>query len=452
VIKLKICILSENSYPVSTGGVSEWCEYLVKGMPQNDFHILTIASSNQFKYDPPSNVEVSVFKMVQPTFYMEKIHNTSISKIIQILDPVLEGNTIDCKKMYDVIQDSNVTAMELISSEQNRQTMMAYYKSHYSDKPFISFFYSWTSLYYLLYKTLELVSDVPESNVLHALNSGYAGILGSIGKVAHGSPLLINEHGIYLKERLFELLHSEVPSWLHSFYQDFFNALVKTSYSYSDEIISVCEDHIDYQTNTYSKITPKVVYNGVDLDRYEFDYKESNTHLSVGTVSRITPIKDQLTFIRSMPEVLEKHETKFLIIGDVQDEEYYEECLELVHTLGISQNVTFTGYQDSSKWYPMLDVFVLPSLSEGFPLTILEALSSGTPCIATSVGGVPEILEKQFLVNKWDPSKLAQKINWLLEDEETRREIAKNGRSVVEDKYSIDQMVRNYNKIYEDMI
>jgi glycosyltransferase involved in cell wall biosynthesis len=445
-------MLSEDSYPVSTGGVSEWCEYLVKGMPECDFHILTIASSNKFKYEPPPNVKVSVFELAQPSFYMEKNNNCNVGKIIDILKPILEGKPIDCKKMYDFIQNSDVTAKELISSEQNRQAMMTYYKRHYSNKPFIPFFFSWTSLYYLLYKTLELVSQIPESDVLHSLNSGYAGILGAIGKVAHGSSLLINEHGIYLKERLFELEHSEVPIWLHGFYQEFFNALVKTSYSYSDEVISVCEDHINYLKNIYLNITPKVVYNGIDIGRYEFKYKNSNTPLTVGTVSRITPIKDQLTFIRSMPEVLEKHETKFYIIGDVQDEEYYDECLELVHTLGISQNVEFTGYQDSSEWYPMLDVFVLPSLSEGFPLTLLEALSSGTPCVATNVGGVPEVLDERFLVNKWDPSGLAQKINWLLEDEKTRNEIAQKGRTIVEKKYSIDQMVSNYNNIYEEMI
>ena len=64
---MKICILSENSYPVNTGGVSEWCEYLVKGLPENEFNILTIASSNHFKYDIPTNVEVAAFEMNQPS-------------------------------------------------------------------------------------------------------------------------------------------------------------------------------------------------------------------------------------------------------------------------------------------------------------------------------------------------------------------------------------------------
>jgi glycosyltransferase involved in cell wall biosynthesis len=449
---MKICILSENSYPVSTGGVSEWCDYLVKGMPENRFHILTIASSKQFKYNIPSNVEVNAIEMNQPRFDQDILDKPVINNIMDTLKPVLNGDPIDCNKMHKILLENKVTAEELISSEQNHQTLLSYYIDHYSDKPFAPFFYSWTSLYYLLYRTLELVSKIPDADIFHALNSGYAGILGSIGKMAQGSPLLVNEHGLYLKERLFELKHSEVPSWLHGFYEDFFNSLVKTSYSYSDEVTSVCLDHIEYQRNIYTNISPNVVYNGIDVDRYGFNYKESGEQLSVGTVSRITPIKDQLTFIRSMPEVLEKHDAKFFVIGDVQDVEYYEECLELVNRFDINKSVEFTGFQDSSEWYPKLDVFVLPSLSEGFPLTILEALSSGTPCIASNVGGVPEILDEQFLVDKWDPVRLAQKINWLLEDEEIRRNVAEQGRMLVEKKFSIEKMVSGYKEIYEELV
>ena len=295
---MNICIISENSYPVSTGGVSEWCEYLVKGMSDHEFQILTIATSKQLKYKIPGNVKVKIVEMNQPSFLMNFVEKTNIKNIMKILEPAHKGNPLDCKKIYITLKDEKVSAKDLISSKENHQALLEYYNEHYSDKPFAPFFYSWTSLYYLLYRTLELVTEIPNADVYHALNSGYAGILGSIGKVSTGTPLLINEHGLYLKERLFELEHSEVPRWLHSFYEVFFNSLVKTSYRYSDEVVSVCRDHVEHQREIYSKIQPKVVYNGVDMDRFEYDYKEGTEKLTVGTVSRITPIKDQLTLIR----------------------------------------------------------------------------------------------------------------------------------------------------------
>ena len=112
----------------------------------------------------------------------------------------------------------------------------------------------------------------------------------------------------------------------------------------------------------------------------------------------------------------------------------------------------FTGFQDSLEWYPKFDVFALPSLSEGFPLTILESLSFGVPCVATGVGGVPEILGEEFLVQKWDPEGLAKKISWLLENPVERRRIGVEGRELVENRFSLERMVSEYRQLYWAMI
>ena len=449
---MNICLISENSYPVSTGGVSEWCNSLVSNMPEYNFQIITIASNNKIKYDVPENVKVETIKMDQPKFTDKSTDGSLIKKLMESLGPVLLGEPVDCESIYQILNEEKITARELISSKENKQRMLTYYEQNYSGKPFAPFFYSWTSLNYLLYRTLELVNRIPDTSLFHALNTGYAGLLGSIGKISKNVPLLINEHGLYLKERLFELEHSEVPRWLHGFYEVFFNSLVKTSYKYSDEVTSVCKDHIEYQRKVYSEINPKVIYNGIDVNKYNYDFKKPSEQYSVGTVSRITPIKDQLTLIRSIPNVLAKNDAMFYVVGDIQDQEYYDECIQLSKKLGIEENIEFTGFQDSSEWYPKFDVFILPSLSEGFPLTLLEAMSTGTPCIATNVGGVPEILDERFLVNKWDPSALAGKISWLLENDDLRRKIAQTGREIVKNKFSVNKMVSSYKKIYEALV
>lgn len=449
---MNICLISENSYPVSTGGVSEWCNSLVSNISDYTFQIITIASNNNIKYDIPDNVKVDIVEMDQPKFTDESTDSSLIKKTMNSLHPVLLGEPLDCESIYQILNEEKITARELISSKENKQRMLTYYEKNYAGKPFAPYFYSWTSLNYLLYKTLELVNRLPDTSLYHALNTGYAGLLGSIGKISKNAPLLINEHGLYLKERLFELEHSEVPRWLHGFYQVFFNSLVKTSYKYSDEVTSVCKDHIEHQKKVYSNIVPKVIYNGIDVNKYYYSFREPSEKYSVGTVSRITPIKDQLTLIRSIPDVLDKNDAMFYIVGDVQDQEYYDECIQLSKTLGVEENIEFTGFQDSSKWYPKFDVFILPSLSEGFPLTLLEAMSTGTPCIATNVGGVSEILDERFLVDKWDPSALAGKISWLLEDDDLRRKIAQRGRVTVEDKFSVEKMVSNYLDTYEALV
>lgn len=120
--------------------------------------------------------------------------------------------------------------------------------------------------------------------------------------------------------------------------------------------------------------------------------------------------------------------------------------------LGLGSDIFFTGFQDSREWYPKFDLFVLTSLSEGFPLTILEALSSGVPCIATDVGGVPEILDDEMLVRKWDPGSLAMKISSLLGDPHRRKLLSLRGRHLVESKFSLSGMIEEYRGLYEVVV
>jgi glycosyltransferase involved in cell wall biosynthesis len=224
---------------------------------------------------------------------------------------------------------------------------------------------------------------------------------------------------------------------------------VKTSYKYSDEVTTVCEDHIEYIKEVYPNLKPKVVYNGIDVERFELNDLKNDGIFNIGTVSRIHPIKDIMTLIRAAYNVVQKHQAHFFIVGEVQDKEYYDDCLNLVDELDLNSEITFTGFQDSAEWYPKFDVFVLPSISEGFPLTILEALSSGIPCIATNVGGIPEILSNDFLVEKWDYERLATKISSLLESSDTRRTVGERGRELVSKKFHFENMIEEYREIYE---
>jgi len=73
-------------------------------------------------------------------------------------------------------------------------------------------------------------------------------------------------------------------------------------------------------------------------------------------------------------------------------------------------------------------------------LTLLEAMSSGVPCVSTDVGGVGEVLRKEFLVPRWDPKSFAAKVSWLLEDEAKRELVRHYGRKLVEKRFSVDAM------------
>lgn len=451
---MQVCIISENSYPVNRGGVSEWCSSLINSLPDISFNVFTIAPDKKLRYDVPENlVGVDVIELSRPCFMETQSNTRETVDVMESLKPVLEGKPLDCGKLLEQVKRTGFTAEELVASEGNRRLLEAFYEQNYEGRPFVPFYYSWISLFYLLFKTLEQYERLPKADVNHALNSGYAGLLGCLAKAGKGTPLVVSEHGLYLKERRFELRHSEVEPWLHGLYTAFFTGLVKTSYRYCDVVTSVCRDHVPHQKRVDPSIEPRVIYNGVDVNKFKFnDRVEDDGSYVVGTISRVTPIKDQLTFIRSAPRVLEKHDAKFYVVGQIEDQEYFDECNRLVDELGLRGIFKFTGFQDSAEWYPRFDVFVLPSLSEGFPLTLLEAMSSGVPCVATDVGGVGEVLREEFLVPRWDPESLARKVSWLLEDEAKRELTRHYGRKLVEKRFSVDAMASEYRDVYEELL
>jgi glycosyltransferase involved in cell wall biosynthesis len=454
-MKLNVTLISEGSYPTGKGGVSEWCHSLINEMKDINFNIISMSSEKRIRYTLPSNLnDLKVEYLHSPTF--KKGIDENIAKaIIQELNPVLTGESLDCKELVMLLKKHEFTAEELLGSETNWSIATSYYNKHYKGKPFAPFYIFWSSLFYLLYKTLEMVKKVPYGRIYHVLNAGYAGLLGCLSKLNTGGNLIITEHGLYLKERKFELENSEVPIWLRGIYERFFQSLVRTSYKFSDLVTSVCQDHTLYQKNIYNNLEKiKVVYNGIDPEKFNNSGSRLNEDpdiFTIGTITRITPIKDTLTLIRSARHVLDKHNAIFYIVGEVEDDEYYVECKELIDKMNLTDSIKFTGFQDSLEWYPKFDIFVLPSLSEGFPLSILEALSFGIPCVATKVGGVPEILNDEFLIQKWDPEGLAEKINCLLENPDEMHKIGIEGRDLVVRRFSLDRMVDEYRSLYEEM-
>jgi len=121
--------------------------------------------------------------------------------------------------------------------------------------------------------------------------------------------------------------------------------------------------------------------------------------------------------------------------------------------LAIDQEVEFLGIRkDVDKLMVSSKILVLPSRWEGLPVTILEAMSRGLPVIASSVGGIPEVIENKkegILVPPQNPEILAQAIKKLLEDESLRKELIRNAYEKVKENYSIETYAKNILNLYK---
>lgn len=180
-----------------------------------------------------------------------------------------------------------------------------------------------------------------------------------------------------------------------------------------------------------------VVHNSMDIDNVEpLSGETSYTYLNemkkhgyrvVVNIGRLTIQKGLYNLLYAFKEVVNQHpKTLLLLVGNGEQE---RELIELAAQLGISKNVVFTGFQRGKRWrdsYAIGDIFVMPSVSEPFGLTPLEAAGYGTPSLISKQSGVSEILANCLKVDYWDVDELANQITAVVRNDALRDELHTN--------------------------
>lgn len=205
------------------------------------------------------------------------------------------------------------------------------------------------------------------------------------------------------------------------------------------------------------------IHNGVDIELFRSPHAADRPALGlrdgvpvVGTVARLDePKKGLAVLLHAMAELSGRPgapDWQLLLVGDGPAREPLQ---RLVSRLGLAGRVVFAGQRrDVPSVLPVLDVFVCPSLYEGFGIAIVEAMAAGRPVVASAVGGVPEIVvdgETGLLAPAGDAAALADSIRRLLRDPELARRMGARGRDRARDLFSIDRMVRQHQRLYETL-
>lgn len=206
-------------------------------------------------------------------------------------------------------------------------------------------------------------------------------------------------------------------------------AIEKLGMSFVDHLIAVSQYTKDNITNYYGIPADKisVVHNGVYLDpeRLKIQNKDHRPTKIVSFVGRITQQKGPYFFIETAKKVLTKHpEVQFILAGNG---DLLKSMIEHVAELKIGKNVHFTGFllpHDVKKLYQMSDVYVMPSTSEPFGLSALEAASWGVPTLISRQSGVAEVLNHALIADFWDINDMATKIIAILEHKVLGQEFA----------------------------
>jgi len=203
---------------------------------------------------------------------------------------------------------------------------------------------------------------------------------------------------------------------------------------------------------------------GIDIERYskneeargrlrgEFGIDDKT--VLIGTVSRAEPVKGLRYLVEAMPQVIRRVPGVMVLVvgGGSQLDDLKKTAIEL----GIHDHVIFEGIrEDIPEILSAIDIFVLPSISEGMPLALLEAMASGKPVIGSKVGGIPELIEDGltgYLVPPGDPNRLAGSIVKLSVDHELMRSMGREARRKVEEKYNVKVQVERLVNLYEKQL
>lgn len=234
---------------------------------------------------------------------------------------------------------------------------------------------------------------------------------------------------------------------------------------WTDQVIAVSNAVKKFMIETQLTKPNKVItiYNGIspksakiaepDVEKFRHKFGLTKTDIVIGTVGSLNPAKDTATLVQAFARVADKWlKAKLVIIGTGP---LKRELTNLVKKLKLEDKVIFAGVVDDIL--PALNafnLFVLPSLSEAFGLTLLEAMKAEVPIVASRVGGIPEIITNKLngiLVEPKQPKKLAAAILNLINDKRLQRKLVGNYPTTLK-KFSDSTMVRAVEQIYSRLI
>lgn len=465
---MRICLVLEGCYPYVHGGVSTWMHQYITIMKEHEFVLWTIGAyekdRGKFVYQLPENVV--------------EVHECFLDSALNIKDTKKRApgfhkeeretfrQLMDCGKpdwdiLFRLFQEEQVNPMSFLKSEDFLNILTEICMEKYPYAAFADTFHTMRSM---LLPLLHLVGgQVPEAQVYHAIATGYGGLLASLGSWKYQMPLLLTEHGIYTREREEEIIRSDwaAPPFKKQWTR-FFCMLSDLIYSRAFRITSLFTTARQIQIDLgCAPEKCKVIENGIHYDNFkDIPQKNPDGWVDIGAVVRMAPIKDIKTMIYAFYELNSRIEkVRLHIMGGVDDEEYAQECYDIVEQLQI-KNIIFTGRVNIVEYMEKLDFTILTSISEGQPLSVLESLAAARPCVTTDVGSCRELLEGKagdglgragYCVPPMYREGLADAMEKMCISSERRLRMGEAGRQRVAQYYLHERMIQEYRSLYKEV-
>lgn len=228
----------------------------------------------------------------------------------------------------------------------------------------------------------------------------------------------------------------------------------------ADKTICVSESNLREGKGKFPMPDSTVVLNGINRIRFNPDntYKDIRAELGiggsdvvVGYIARITHQKSPLTFIRAIADLERPKNVKFLIVGDG---DLKPKMLKLASELSLQDIIFIDFREDIPDILNAIDIFCLPSLWEGLPIALLEAMSMRKAIVASEIDGINDLISQNnngILIPPGDVKGLSHGLNKLIYNESLRKELGVQAEKTIKEQFNVEVMTRKIELIYSDV-
>jgi glycosyltransferase involved in cell wall biosynthesis len=463
-------MITEGTYPFAMGGVSSWCDYLVHGLPEIDWEVLPIVGSglgHSSSFELPPNVKikrpVELWSEGLPGWRWRRHGEPGLRlDLPKVLVGGLMGWEGDREQLTEALvwcrrrphKVRNVfrhrsgwevflAGLREVLDERSRDAAPAPELDTYEA----------ATLYQILYWIARAAAEpVPQSDILHVTAAGWAGIPATVQKALYGTPIVLTEHGVYLRESYLAAVRSPASPGERFISTRLARGLARSAYDAADVISPVTEANASWEEGL--GVDPRkihVIRNGVEGPPEPTRAPATKTVVAVG---RVDPLKDVHTMLRVAAEVISRMpEATFRYYGPVTqgEEAYGRSCHELHARLGLGDRFAFMGpTKDPNGAIRAADMVLMTSISEGLPMALLEAMSQARPVVSTGVGGVPEVIRGCGMVAApGDTHALALAVLTLLRDPQLADELGRRGHARVQRTFARSASLTGYRDLFE---
>ncbi|SEG73475.1 Glycosyltransferase involved in cell wall bisynthesis [Nonomuraea solani] len=465
---MKVTFVSEGTYPFAMGGVSVWMDQLIRGMPDHRWEVyaLTVDGAERSVWELPDNLGrvVSVPLWKKGPRRSSRTPGPAFGEIYgrfleMVLTPAVMGEGSEefllvLESLYRFAHDGGDLVGALTANDSLTQLMDAWYWNRTDGLTLADAINAGDLMGHML---RPLAEPPPRADLVHVTMNGLSSLPAMTAKWQYGTPIVLSEHGVYLRERYLQYVDEPVSHAVRVLLLSFFRRLVAAAYVAADRIAPHSSYNRRWQVrNGADPDRIRIMYNGVDPD--DFPRAESEpAEPTLVFMGRVDPLKDLHTLIRAFAIVRDKiPDARLRMFGGVPagNETYHQSCLDLIGELGLEGAATFEGRVSTPVHaYHAGHVIALTSISEGFPYTVVEAMACGRPVVCTNVGGVAEAVDEAGLVvPPRDHVAAADAAVRLLRDAGLRRRLSALARDRVLERFTLRQSLDDYRSVYAELV